>query len=731
MAATATVILAMAACVGQFSPLKGNAQPNSASFPFKSADRMLIDLNGQWTAFHSLRGAGQLTGTVGQQVYSVDAQVYGEANSIKERAYVPGSWDYPVITKQFYLSNELSGHNFRLYLLGAAGNTQVYVNGTTPAELIGTVPGNYIPAVLDIATPRLKFGEANTITLKLEQPQVLGPWFPFPGLTGEVYLEAVNSIALGKPKIDSKIASGGAGISLQIPVSSKLPKDELLNGEVSLYDAFGNLAATTVLQVPVGEEGRANVQCSLSLAQAHLWSPGDPYMYRLQVSVSSTAGERDSLSVPLGIREVKFAGKKLLLNGRELEPKTVQRVSDTPDSGPAANAADVENDLKLVKQLGYNILYIPDHTPQPYLYDFADRTGVLILSQVPVVGMAEDKAGAMVQAAQNIFDYHPSFLAQGLGRGLDLQESRVRAYVNNTQRNGLVFYTVLGNPSVIKFNNGFQLQLNAPYLADFLTAPPSFLAWSTAAQVNSAGIYSRERGDKNKQPAKQPQPAIPAAAYLALGIIALLLLVQSARLGNFRFSELKGKLRRNIRTRIRLQFYWFLLRLSVFNLLIVQTLILLQGKGYLDLWTQFITSYLVEICVRYLLLTPWAMFSLLMALGLLGSLLAAWPRARSVGQHPMAIILWLEKRKRWIVLALGAALFAIYGGPLWPVWAALGFALVSASLASGRDIRRVGGKTYSLLYLCLLAVIVTAVGWANRDWLTVVYHWYQLQGGTI
>jgi hypothetical protein len=728
----AAVVFAVSPYLSKIQPLKGNPQPSTASYPLKSVDRVLVALNGEWTAFNSLRGVNQAIGAVGEQVYGVSSKVYALGGSVGTKVFVPGCWEYPVVSKQFYLSNELSGHAFRLHFLGTAGNAEVFINGTSQAELLGTISGNHVTGSVNIATPRLKFGEMNTITVRLTSPQLTGPWFPFPGLIGEVYLEAVNSIVLGTPGIHTQITPEQGIVNLQVPIASTLPKGDVLNAQINMYDAFGNLAATNSLDLKVGEAGQAMLSGSLNIPQAHLWSPQDPYLYRLEVAVSGVRGERDSFSLPLGVREVKFQENKLLLNGQEFVPKILQRVNDTADSGSASNSSGVENDLRLAKQLGYNCLYIPDYTPEPYIYDVADRCGLLILSQVPVLGIPTDTSQRAAGVAQQSLNYHASFMAQGLGTGLDMAEAGVKEYVANAMKNGPVFYTTLGKPNLLMFDNGIQIEFNAPYLADFMNAQPSFAGKSSQAQVNSVGILSRERGEKKEQQVVKPQPSLPSSAPFILAIITLLLMLQSARVGNLRFIHITERLKRKIRQQVRLQFYWFLLRLSVISLVMVETLIQAQSKGYLDFWLHFIRSYPLQVCIRFLLITPWALFCFLISLGLLLSLITAYPRARTLEkQYPLALILWLEKRKRWVVLALAAWVYTFYGGPFWLVWFALCLGFCLSALSGGQDIRRVGGKTFAMAYSTLIGILLIAIVVFNWDLVKVSYHWYQLQGGRI
>jgi len=453
----------------------------------------------------------------------------------------------------------------------------------------------------------------------------------------------------------------------------------------------------------------------------------------LEVVVSSGEGERDSYALPLGLREVKLAGNGLLVNGQKFQPKILRRVNDSAASGGAANAAALEADVKWAKANGYDTLYLPDGTTHPYLLDLADRYGLFVLGQAPAEGGSPQLSTEMAEVArieQNL-GFHASYLGNGVGAGLDVKDAKVNNYLAQSSPPGLVFYTTPVEPDRLVFLGGGELDVrNAPYLADYLANKPSFSGSGfVSTHLRPVGILNRARGEKAQVSGVAAKANVPAGLPLVAGAIALVLVLQSPGLGNLRFASLaQTKFKRKVRRQVKGQAYWYLLRLAVLAL-IAERLRSVSSQPVADFWLERIPAHSLQVLAWYLLATPWALFLSIFAAGLTLSMLLAWPRARSFEGRPgtVALLLWLEKGKRWIVLVIAAWIFAgYYAGSMWLVWAAAGLSWFFSWRATAKNLHWAGGKTYNLVYFG--ALVNSALVFAGLNWesLKYFYHWVKL-----
>jgi beta-mannosidase len=133
-----------------------------------------------------------------------------------------------------------------------------------------------------------------------------------------------------------------------------------------------------------------DVSMELAIPEPRLWWPashGGPALYRAQVDL--TADERPSaaLQQTFGIRDLHLAqrvdGWAFEVNGRPVFLRGATYCSEF--FLDAATADHAERDLRLAAEANMNTLRVHGHLEPPALYDLADRAGVLIWQDFPLV----------------------------------------------------------------------------------------------------------------------------------------------------------------------------------------------------------------------------------------------------------------------------------------------------------------------------------------------------------
>ena len=137
-----------------------------------------------------------------------------------------------------------------------------------------------------------------------------------------------------------------------------------------LYDAEG--AAVGEL---LPEEGTPS-RFSLSVESPRLWSDEDPYLHSLDVG--------DGRRVPVGIRECKVEGGLILVNGRPVKFKGVNRHEMNPANGYALMLEEMERDVRLFKRNNINCVRMAHYPNDPRMYDLCDRYGIYVMSEANV-----------------------------------------------------------------------------------------------------------------------------------------------------------------------------------------------------------------------------------------------------------------------------------------------------------------------------------------------------------
>ena len=118
-------------------------------------------------------------------------------------------------------------------------------------------------------------------------------------------------------------------------------------------------------------------EATLKAADVKLWQLDDPNLYQLTVS---TGG--DTVSTTVGIRKVEVRNGQLLLNGQPIKVAGGNRVIDYPGYGSLEPDWLIEKDFRLMKEAGMEFHRLTHYAPSEYIYDLADRYGMLIISEV-------------------------------------------------------------------------------------------------------------------------------------------------------------------------------------------------------------------------------------------------------------------------------------------------------------------------------------------------------------
>ena len=157
--------------------------------------------------------------------------------------------------------------------------------------------------------------------------------------------------------------------------------------QVCLRDAAGREVARgqagVELPPPAGEGAReGGVILELAVPTPRLWSAEDPYLYSLCISLTDAAGEaREVVVQHVGIRSVAIRDGLLLVNGRRVLFRGVNRHEHHPDLGRAIPLAHMVGDVILMKRHNINAVRTSHYPDDPRFYDLCDAYGLYCIDE--------------------------------------------------------------------------------------------------------------------------------------------------------------------------------------------------------------------------------------------------------------------------------------------------------------------------------------------------------------
>ncbi|GGP52533.1 LamG-like jellyroll fold domain-containing protein [Saccharothrix coeruleofusca] len=185
------------------------------------------------------------------------------------------------------------------------------------------------------------------------------------GIWQTVWLEPVPDVAIDDVVTTPDLAK--ESLTLTVKSSTATPGDSVT---ATARDREGRVVGTVT--------GRANTPLTLKVRKPHLWTPDDPYLYDLEVTLG-----RDRVKSYFGMRSIGIQNvggfPKLVLNGKPIFSLAMLDQGFWPDGLHTAPSDEaLAWDLKAQKDLGFNAVRKHIKVEPARWYYHADKLGLLV-----------------------------------------------------------------------------------------------------------------------------------------------------------------------------------------------------------------------------------------------------------------------------------------------------------------------------------------------------------------
>ncbi|MCA0979422.1 DUF4982 domain-containing protein [Qipengyuania flava] len=229
-----------------------------------------------------------------------------------------------------------------------------------------------------------------------------------------------------------------AKVAVVAKVANQSAKAARVQVSVRLIDIDGRAAAHSVNALSIGPNAKGDVETMLSVADPRLWQgTEDPHLYDLVIEVADHRGRvLDRIRKPFGIRTISIdPDKGLFLNGRHVTVRGVGYHQDREGKGWAVSAADTEQDVAILREMGVNAIRLSHYQHGQVIHDLADRYGLLLWDEIPLVsvwtrrGELVPRPALVENAAQQLRELirqnrnHPSVVTWGIANEVDFGNS--------------------------------------------------------------------------------------------------------------------------------------------------------------------------------------------------------------------------------------------------------------------------------------------------------------------
>ena len=284
------------------------------------------------------------------------------------------------------------GKHIALKFDGIFRNARVWFNGF----YMGTEPSGYATQVYDV-TEYVNYGGDNLICVRADATLEEGWFYEGAGIYRDAWLlksAAVSVAPFGTfVYADLKQPYDKVTIYVETEVNNHSLTTQQCEVSHRLLDADGReVAKSESSTIMLRAKQTLNTQLlTLNLNAPHLWSPADPYLYKVETTVKVDGCVTDVYETTTGIRDIEFdADRGFLLNGQPLKLKGVNMHQDHAGVGAAIPDALQAWRIKQLKKMGCNA-YRASHNPMtPALLDICDREGILVIDENRLTGINEE-----------------------------------------------------------------------------------------------------------------------------------------------------------------------------------------------------------------------------------------------------------------------------------------------------------------------------------------------------
>ncbi|HIT53610.1 MAG TPA: DUF4981 domain-containing protein [Candidatus Fimivicinus intestinavium] len=277
--------------------------------------------------------------------------------------------------KSFMLPAAWAEKRIFLRFEGVEAAFYLYINGTR----IGYAENSFSPSEFEL-TEFLCPGK-NLIGVEVYR-WCTGSWLEdqdfwrFSGIFRDVYLYATNQSFVADIALTAlpDAAFQNGELTARLTVDTPQPGQRL---EMTVLSHSGSIVGYASADVPQGGQ----LPLHATIAQAKLWSAEKPNLYTVLFTLSGDEGPLEYIPMKAGFRRIEIRNGVLLLNGRRLVLKGVNRHEFSCRNGRSLIREEMIQDAILLKANNINAVRTSHYPNHPAWYDICDEYGLYVIDE--------------------------------------------------------------------------------------------------------------------------------------------------------------------------------------------------------------------------------------------------------------------------------------------------------------------------------------------------------------
>ncbi len=387
-----------------------------------------------------------------------DWKIYPEENPENvTKVLVPSSFtgdQTMVYEKEFELSyDQIINNKIYLYFRGVNYYSEILFNDLS----IFKHSSNGLPFSIELPKDLFNTQAKNKITLKVSNSLdsrntiPLKQRFLFPpnvgGLIRDVYLKLIPLNGISNFEINYQLNESFDRAELNIDLEfSKLrhSTNDTLDYEYTYDIKFfdeNNLQVDSIRtkKIEFSNKNEITEKIEKRILSPELWSPNLPNFYKIEVSLYENDHTIDITRKNLSFYSISFSDDRITINGSPIVLKGVTYVQFSKEYENLVSYSQLESDLGIIKNLGFNTVRFVKTNPHPYAVYLCNKLGLLTFIDLPLDWVPEqfaeeaDFGERAVNYSKQLYESYSkynSITAIGLGSGYLADSEIISSFVS-------------------------------------------------------------------------------------------------------------------------------------------------------------------------------------------------------------------------------------------------------------------------------------------------------------
>lgn len=315
--------------------------------------------------------------------YSID-QEYTTAGEAESGYKLGGIGWY---RKNFKVDESLKGKSVRIDFDGVYMDSTVWING----HRLGNHPYGYSPFSYDI-TEYLRFGELNTIAVKVNHQTPSSRWYSGSGIGRDVDLVVTDPVHVERDGVvvtTPELAADKTNVKthLKTVLTNKGVEAVSVTVAQTVFPRGGTpdqqIAHVESVVTTIAAGKSATVEQDALAANPTLWTVDAPTLYTVRTEIKKNGKVVDTYDVDFGYRFFSFdADTGFSLNGQNMKLKGVCMHHDQGALGSVNTRDAIERQVKILKEMGCNSIRATHNPHSRELTEICDEQGMLLVLEM-------------------------------------------------------------------------------------------------------------------------------------------------------------------------------------------------------------------------------------------------------------------------------------------------------------------------------------------------------------